>query len=492
MTKEVRTRFAPSPTGFVHIGNFRSAVYAWLLARHLGGKFVLRVEDTDQERKVPGAIKYVLECFDWLGVDLDEGPTAADFESVGEPIGDLKAPGGPHGPYIQSQRLSRYKEVAQKLIETGFAYRCDCTPEMLEEVRKEQQARKELPGYGGRCRGLEVSADTKHVVRFKMPHKPTIVVEDAIKGRVAWESVPMRDPVLLKSDGFPTYHLAVVCDDHDMEISHILRADEWLPSVPLHVLLYQALGWEPPQFCHLPQVLGSDGKKLSKRHGSTAVMSFKDEGYQPEAVLNYMVLVGWSPGDGEQQEIFSKEELIEKFSLDHVNKASAVFDYTKLGWMNGMYIRKLSFDEFTRQAMPLIEAAGMKMPAERWQVMAPHIQERLKFMKEVPEMVDFLCQDDIKRDLDAMYGKGVDVDKATRVLERCHAVISELTDFTHEALDLACRKVAEDLGLKPGPAFGVLRIAITGKKVSPPLFESIVALGKTEALKRLDDTLKLI
>jgi glutamyl-tRNA synthetase len=305
--KEVRTRFAPSPTGFQHLGGFRTAFFAWLLAKHHGGKFLLRVEDTDQERSVPGAIKFIIEELAWFGIQIDEGPNRAELKSLGEDWDAAPNLGGECGPYIQSLRLPRYKEVAEQLVEKGFAYRCDCTPEMLERERNEQMARKEQPGYSGYCRTRNVGADTKHVVRFKMPQRRAISFNDAIRGRVAWDTIPLRDTVILKSDGFPMYHLAVVVDDHDMKISHVLRGIEWLSSTPIHLLLYEALGWEPPVFAHLPVVNGPDGKKLSKRTGAAKSSELREKGFLAEAVLNYVSLIGWAPGEGSDQEIFTRD-----------------------------------------------------------------------------------------------------------------------------------------------------------------------------------------
>ena len=432
-----------------------------------------------------GAIKYLLESFEWLGVDIDEGPSSAELDLVGEPY---KGIGGDFGPYIQSQRLPLYKEAAEKLIATGFAYRCDCTPEMLEKERLEQMARKELPGYSGYCRTRNVSADTRHVVRFKMPHKPSITVIDAVKDRVSWDQVPMRDPVLLKSDGFPTYHLAVVVDDHHMRISHVLRSDEWLSSLPLHVLLFDAFGWEKPIFAHLPAVLGSDGKKLSKRHGATSLETFKSDGYLSQALLNYVVLVGWSPGEGDEQEIFKREDLIKKFSLDHVNKASAVFDYNKLIWMNGMYIRALSFEEFTAAAKPFLDQAGMQMAPERWKIIAPHVQERVRALNEIAPMIEFLCRDQIEREMNSMFHKEIDVSRAKQILKLADQKLSGLGDFSVAEIEGALRGLAAELNLKPGPMFGVLRVAVTGKKITPPLFESFSALGREATLQRIRET----
>lgn len=493
--KEVRTRFAPSPTGFLHVGSARTAFWAWLLAKHYGGKFLLRVEDTDQERLVPGAIKSLLEELAWFGIQIDEGPSKAELEKIGESWEGMPDIGGPCGPYIQSLRLERYRQVAEELVAKGFAYRCDCTPEMLEKERLEQMARKELPGYTGYCRDRNVSADSKHVIRFKIPFKKQVVLEDAVRGRIVWDNVSLRDTVILKSDGFPTYHLAVVVDDHDMSISHVLRGEEWLATAPLHLMIYEALGWEPPVFAHLPVILGPQGgKKLSKRDGSVFTSMFRDNGYLPQALLNFVVLIGWSPGEGSEQEIFSCQEMIEKFSLDHVNSASGRFDYSKLDWMNGMYIRSLPVEEFINLSRPVIQKAGLDMSAGegRFRVIAALVQERVKTLGEVPGMVDFLFKSQFDRDIQGMYGKGIDAAKAKEILQLSLEELKGLQDFSHPAIKGVLWPLSEKMGLKQGPMFGVVRIAVTGKKVTPPLFESLEALGKEETIKRISDTLAML
>ncbi len=491
-TKEVRTRFAPSPTGFLHVGSVRTIIFAWLLARHHGGKFLLRIEDTDQERLVPGAIRGILDEMGWLGIEIDEGPSKAELEKLGEIWEGMPDIGGPVGPYIQSLRLPRYKEVAEKLIASGHAYRCDCTPEMLARERDEQMARKEQPGYSGYCRDRKVSPDSKHVVRFRMPTKRTLQLQDAVKGLVTWEAISLRDMVLLKSDGFPTYHLAVVCDDHDMRISHVMRADEWLATAPLHILLYEALGWEQPVFAHLPNVMGNDGKKLSKRHGATFVSLFREQGYLPEALFNFLTLVGWSPGEGEEQEIFTCEELQKRFTLERVNNAGGIFDYNKLSWMNGMYIRNLSDDEFIRRATPFIEKAGLKIHLDRFKKMAAPVKERVKTLTEVAPMMEFLFVDAIERDIPAMYQKGIDAAKARAILLAVQQKLEPLAAFQHAELEQLLRPLEQEFGVKLGPLFGVIRIAVTGKKVTPPLFESLEALGKEVTMKRIAETLELL
>jgi glutamyl-tRNA synthetase len=463
-----------------------------LLAKHHGGKFLLRVEDTDQERSVPGAIKFILDELAWFGIEPDEGPCRKELEAIGEVWDGAPDLAGDCGPYIQSLRLPRYKEVAEQLIASGHAYRCDCTPEMLERERNEQMARKETPGYSGYCRTRNVSSDTPHVVRFKMPLKRAVSFVDAVRGKVTWEQIPQKDTVILKSGGFPMYHLAVVVDDHDMRISHVLRGVEWLSSTPIHLLLYEALQWEAPIFAHLPVVNGPDGKKLSKRTGAANSRDVRERGFLAEAVLNFVSLIGWAPGEGSDQEIFTREELISKFSLAGVNPASGVFDMAKMEWINGLYIRKLPTGEFLERAMPFIQAAGLEIAEKELTAIAPYVQERVKLLTEVPPMVDFLQDKPLQRQMDAMFQKGVDGRVAAQILERAQAALEQLPDFSVAAIDQALREVATGLGLKPGPAFVALRIAVTGKTVTPPLFESFAVLGRDRVLSRISETLALI
>ena len=487
MTRRVRTRFAPSPTGHLHIGSARTAVFSWLVARHFGGDFILRIEDTDQERKVDGAIRGILEEFEWFGIRPDEGPSHDELRSIGEYWEGAPKLGGNYGPYIQSLRRDRYLAAADTLIAHGAAYRCDCTSEMLERERAEQMARKETPGYSGYCRSRNVSADKKHVVRFKMPTRAEVRLEDAVKGLVKWDNVPLKDPVLMKSEGLPTYHLAVVVDDHDMQISHVMRSDEWLPSAPLHVLLYQAFGWEQPIFAHLPAVLGTDGKKLSKRTGSTATNALRAEGYLPEALFNFISLIGWNPGEGEEQEVFSREELVKRFDISGINRAGGVFDYNKLGWMNGIYIRNMQANDFAAAAISKLETAGLKVNRAQFDQLAPLVQERLRTIPEIVPMLEFLFQEKLERDWSQFLKKGLDLDKARNILDRSIELLSEVSTFVKDAIEGALRPLAEEFGIKLGVLLGVVRIAVTGRSVTPPLFESLAALGKETTLVRLKE-----
>jgi glutamyl-tRNA synthetase len=483
--KEVRTRFAPSPTGFQHLGGFRTAFFAWLLAKRHGGKFILRVEDTDQERSVPGAIRYILEELAWFGISVDEGPSPDELRAVGEWWDGAPVLGGGCGPYIQSMRRARYGEIAQQLVASGAAYRCDCTPEMLERERNEQMARRELPGYSGYCRTREVPADKPHTVRLKLPTKRSISFIDAVRGRVTWDNMSLRDPVLLKSDGFPTYHLAVVVDDHDMGITHALRGEEWLSSTPIHLLLYEALGWEPVTFAHLPVIKGKDGKKLSKRHGATKSSELRVQGYLSDALMNFVTLIGWSPGEGSAQEIFSREELIAGFALEKITEASGVFDEDKLLWMNGVYIRNLSTERFIELCQPFLSKAGLVIPSAAFAELAPHVRERVKTLAEVPDMIDFLADRPLTRDLSSAFKKDMTPDKAAQINELAIQTLSGVSEWTAPVLEESLRGVAEAVGMKPGPCFSIVRIAVTGKMMTPPLFESLAVLGKEKVLARL-------
>ncbi|MBL8175004.1 MAG: glutamate--tRNA ligase [Bryobacterales bacterium] len=489
---EIRTRFAPSPTGLLHIGGVRTALFEILFAHHHGGKAILRIDDTDRTRLVPGAIQSLIEDLSWVGLHFDEGPSDEEIARADEGYQGGFGIGGAAAPYVQSQRLGRYKETAEELIRLGVAYRCDCTSERLEKEREEQTARKEMVGYSGYCRERNVAADVPHVVRFKIPADRAVVLADAVKGEVRWDQIILRDPVLLKSDNFPTYHLATVVDDHDMRISHVLRADEWLSTAPLHLLLFEALGWEAPVFAHLPPVLGTDGKKLSKRHGATFLSSFREAGYLPEAILNFMALIGWSPGEGEQQEIFSMEELTRRFTLDRVNNAGGVFSYEKLKWMNGMYIRALAAEDLEGRLRPFLAGAGLAVDGEKLRRIVPHIQQRLELLPDAIPLVQFLFQAKIERDMASMLKKGMDAAKAKEICLRAAEAMGAMETFDTPSIEAALRGMGEQLGLQAGAVFTVVRIAVTGQKVTPPLFESVYALGQKEAVERLRETAELL
>ena len=472
-SNDVRVRFPPSPTGDPHIGNIRTAIYNWLFARHHGGAFLLRIEDTDRSRLVEGSKEVLLESLAWVGLDWDEGPDV----------------GGPYGPYVQSERLDLYHEHVEMLLESGKAYRCFCSPERLDGVRKEQARLKRPLGYDRRCRDLaETSsgeADAVPVVRFKMPMEGETSVDDLVRGRVSFENGLVDDFVMLKSDGFPTYHLANVVDDHHMRISHVMRAEEWLSSVPRHLQLYEAFGWDAPRFAHLPDVLAPDRSKLSKRHGAASIVGYREGGYLPEAMLNFLALQGWSLDD--RTEIFSGDDLKRHFTIERVVKSGAVFDSDKLEWMNGRYIRKSSAE---RLAQGLLEFWERNPPEEIPELpdmdyllkIVPLIQERLKTLRDAAPLVAFLFKEHVECDPADVVQRGMDAEGTRRALEAAHSGLKELACFESEAIETLLRAMAQELNVKAGQLFGSLRVATTGQRVAPPLFESIEVLGRERTL----------
>ncbi len=483
MTSSVRVRFAPSPTGFPHVGNIRTALFAWLFARHHRGSFIVRIEDTDVARKVEGAVEAILDSLRWLGLDWDEGPGV----------------GGKYTPYFQSQRLELYRYAAQQLISQGDAYYCYCSPQRLEEMRAEQVRHKQPPGYDRHCRdlseevwGQKAAEGITPVIRFKTPLSGQTRFRDLIWGEVVFENSTIDDLVLLKSDGYPTYHLANVVDDHQMEISHVIRAEEWLSSTPRHVLLYQALGYEPPQFAHLPMLLGADRAKLSKRHGAVSVIEYREQGYLPEAMLNFLALLGWSLDD--RTEILSLQELIDNFSLERVSRTAAIFNREKLDWMNGVYIRSLTADEFYAVAEPYLMtdrlAGDALISSEKYvRDILPLVQERAKTLAEVVELTQFFFVDELDYDASLLIGKDMTQESATRALETAQLKLGELSVFDEESLEALLRPLAVELGLKTGQLFGTLRVATTGRTAAPPLFQTMAVLGKERCLRRIEAAL---
>jgi glutamyl-tRNA synthetase len=473
----------------------RTVIFNWLFARKTGGQFILRIEDTDRTRYQPDTIVSILRGLHWLGLDWDEGPSVEELRSAGVKDAQRYAVGGPYGPYIQSERLMLYQQVAEELLDRGWAYRCNCSPERLERVREEQIARGEPSMYDRRCRDLprgEISPEEPHVIRLKVPLAGQTVIEDVIKGEVIFDNSVIDDQVLLKSDGFPTYHLAVVVDDHHMRISHILRGDDWIPSTPKRVLIYQAMGWDIPVYCHVPLVLGPDGKKLAKRHGATSISEFRIQGFLPEALLNYLALLGWSPGEGEEQEIFRREELVDRFELERINRAPASFSYDKLEWMNGVYIRALSQDQLLDRLLPFWQQAGLvpePCPDERRATLhrvVPLVQERLKRLTEIVPLTEFMLRDIETPSAAALVGRKMTPDESLAALARTRDLLAHLEPFEADAMEPAMRALAETLGLSAGQLFGIIRWAVTGQKVAPPLFGSLAVLGRDAVLARLD------
>lgn len=521
MSDEVRVRYAPSPTGMQHIGGVRTALFNYLFARSKGGKFILRLEDTDRTRYDEKYVRNLYDTMAWLGINWDEG---------GEK-------GGSFGPYVQSERFELYKKYAQELVEKGEAYYCFCDSERLERIRKIQTENKLPPGYDRNCRHLtpeevkaNLDAGKPYVIRLKVPLEGETKFHDHLLGDIVWKNEDISpDPILLKSDGFPTYHLANIVDDHLMHISHVMRAQEWIPSTPLHVQMYRSFGWEHPEFCHLPMVNGSDGKKLSKRHGSTSLNEFRARGYLPGAIVNYVALLGCSYEDG--KDIYSLEELAQGFKLEHLNKAPAVFDYKKLEWYNGQYIRALSDEELYRWTLPFITGTGdaqleinpdnpqpkpkvgpeysgvalgddgepvcvdksmgmssADVKAALMQLM-PLIKERLHFLTDAAEMVHFLFTEPAVPPKTELVPKRLDESKTREVLQAAKEFIGQLPSLDHEAAEENAKQRAEALGVKLGDFMMPIRMAVTGSRVSPPLIGSILILGVEKSIARVERAL---
>jgi glutamyl-tRNA synthetase len=506
---DVRVRYAPSPTGLQHIGGVRTALFNYLFARSMGGTFILRMEDTDRSRFSEAYVQNLYDTFRWLGFYWDEGPDK----------------GGPCGPYIQSERFDLYREHAEKLVTLGKAYYCFCSEKATSaDAAKPASAAQadssdqdadaqgkdaEVQGQGGfgynrHCRSLAPSeaarraaAGEPHVIRLKIPLEGSTRFTDLLLGDIEWKNADVNpDPVLLKSDGFPTYHLANVVDDHHMGITHVMRAQEWIPSAPLHMIMYDAFGWQAPQLCHLPMVMGSDGHKLSKRHGATSVDEFRKKGYLKEALINYIAMLGCSYEDG--RDLYTLEDLARLFKVEHINKAPAVFDYVKLEWFNGQYIR--TYDDAGLSALiePVLSTAGLigtpPSAAEKTIVLAaaPLVRERLKFTTDAAESLAFLFTEPVVPPVAEMLPKKLDVTATVAVLEAARQLLVQVGVLDHEVVEAAFRQKAEELGRKLGDLLMPLRMAVTGTKVSPPLFESIRVLGVDKALPRIDRALEAL
>lgn len=466
---KVRTRIAPSPTGVAHLGTAYTALRNWALARQNNGQFIIRVEDTDRERYVEGAIEVVLEALEWLGLDHDEGPEV----------------GGPHAPYVQSERLEIYEKYAKQLVENNQAYYCFCTKERLDRVRKELQAKGKLPRYDKHCRNLE-SSDIQSklddgesfVIRLSVPESGTTVCNDLIRGKVEFENSGINDQVLLKSDGYPTYHLGVVVDDHLMEITHIIRGEEWLSSAPKHILLYQAFSWELPIFAHLPIIRNKDKSKMSKRKNDVSILSYRDKGYLPEAINNFLALMGWS--HPEKKEVFSLDEFLSSFTIERTQTTAPAFDLDKLNWLNGIHIRELDDDELLARLEPFI-------PKDCSQDLArdilPLIRERLVTLADFPQLTSFFYQD-IVPDRSLLQMKGVSKELVSEQLSTTKDVLSKIEIWSHETIEEKIRSLSDKNSWKPGQYFMMLRIAATGKRATPPLFETLEVLGKDNTIKR--------
>ncbi|TSC96293.1 MAG: glutamyl-tRNA synthetase [Parcubacteria group bacterium Athens1014_10] len=494
---KIRVRYAPSPTGDPHIGNIRTALFNWLFARQNAGDFIVRIEDTDVKRAIPKSVEKIFESLEWLGLNWDEEPC------------------------FQSKRLVLYKKYVRELLDNDKAYYCFCTPEELEKQKEKQKKAKQPPMYNRKCRDLikkqieqRIKKKIPYVVRLKVPLNEEIEFKDLIKGKIKFDSNTIDDQVLLKSDGYPTYHLASIIDDHLMEISHVIRGDDWLPSAPKHVLLYQAFNWQPPKFAHLPLTLGPNGEKLSKRHGAMSILEYKDSGYLPEALINFMALLGWNPDT--EQEIFSKEELIKKFSLGKIQKTNAVFNIKKLDWLNGFYLRQMNLDELTKRIAPFLEKINLieihpvksdKVGAEKFNGVKDEKyaikatgetigfdelkkivfleKERIKRLSQVGEVADFFFLDKLEYQTGLLAWKGQNKENIIKNLSLAKDNLSLINkeDWNKIKLEEILMPLTKMTGV--GDLLWPLRVSLTGKEGSPSPFEIAEILGKEKTLKRI-------
>jgi glutamyl-tRNA synthetase len=489
----VRTRYAPSPTGLPHIGNYRTALFEWLTARHAGGKFVLRVEDTDRKRLVAGSMEAIMEGLRWLGLEWDEGP-------------DI---GGPYGPYLQSQRLDTYLEYSEKLIEQGDAYYCYCTEERLEQMRAEQEARKEPTHYDRRCRYLtpeeragNEAAGLPRVVRFAAPIEGQTTYHDFLRGDITFDNATIDDMILLKSDQYPTYNFANIVDDHLMDISHVIRGEEYISSAPRYAQVYRALGWEEPVVVHVPLVLAPDRSKLAKRHGALPLLEYRDQGYLPEAIRNFLLLLGWSY-DGER-EFFTLDEMVEVFDVRRIGTSAAIFDKSRLDWFNGIYIRRMTPEQLTDAALPFLlsdlpEEARNGAASDRDYLTRVLLldQERIKTLKDVPELVSFFFLDQPEYDASLLLSKNLDAARSAAILKQLIPMLAELGRWEHEALLTTLDDFVTSHGFirekadgtqvpDRGPVFMLVRVGVSGRRETPGLPEMLATLGKDRVLKRLE------
>lgn len=468
----VRTRMAPSPTGEMHIGTLRTGLYAYAIAKHSGGQFIMRIEDTDQKRLVVDSDKRLLQTFKDFGLNYDEGP-------------DI---GGPYGPYVQTQRLDIYQEYIQELLDKGYAYYCFCTEDRLKEVRDIQKAAKKIPKYDRHCLSLskeeinqKIKAGTPYVVRLRLPDNQDVVFDDLIRGQIKFNTADLDDQVLIKSNGIPTYHFAVVVDDHLMNISHVVRAEEWISSTPKHILLYKYLGWEIPKYAHVTVLLDpSHPGKMSKRHGAVFAQQFLDDGYLPEALLNFLMLLGWNPGTN--QELFTLDDFVKQFSIEHLHKKAAIFDRKKLDYFNGLYIRKLSdenFGKYFKKFLPQITDDQVK-------ILTPVLKERVVKFGDLKDQLKFLFEDVIY-DKELLLKKGTSPELARLMLEKSIELLNNFDNLSERLL-----KLVENNNWNTGEFFMVFRVAICGVAFTPPVVECLPALGQENTIRKLRLALSLL
>jgi glutamyl-tRNA synthetase len=487
MAPTVRVRIAPSPTGDPHVGTAYVGLFNWLFARKNGGQFLLRIEDTDQTRSTAASEAAIMRAMKWLALDYDEGPDV----------------GGPCGPYRQSERTNFYVDHTNLLVEKGAAYRCFCTEDRLAVMRARQSAAKLPPGYDGHCRSIEkgesdrrASAGEKFVVRLKVDKSAKTVVRDELRGEIEFQNTEIDDQVLMKSDGFPTYHLANVVDDRLMGITHVLRAEEWIPSTPKHVLLYRAFGWEPPVFCHLPLLRNADRTKISKRKNPTSLEWYQAQGFLPEALVNFLALMGFAPAEGEGSEVFDRAQLLAKFELKKISLGGPVFDLTKLEWLNGEWIRRLPVDDVTDRIVAFVasrgDGAARSLDRELVRKIVPLVQERMKKLSEWDEWTDYFWKEEVVLTKEAFRRTKLGLPQIVNVLNACADLLAKNSDVKHERDEPALRELASRIGVKVGDLFMSLRVAVTGKSATPPLLESMELLGHPKSLARLRAAAKFL
>ncbi len=488
--KPARTRMAPSPTGRFHLGSARTALFDYLLARKTGGQFILRLEDTDQKRFVPGSEDEILRSLDWLGITPDESPIH----------------GGRFGPYRQTERRGIYKHHAQVLVQTGFAYPCFCSSERLEQSRKEQEARKvERVRYDGLCRALDpdeaarrVASGEKYVIRFKMPTQGTTTARDHLRGDIVTENKYLDDYVLMKSDGLPTYHLAALVDDHEMQITHVMRGSEWLGTFPLHVQIVRAFGWDEPAWIHLSVFLKPSGKgKMSKREAAEAIKDghsifigdLKDLSYTPEGVLNWIVLMGWGVAE---DDVMTLDQMVERFSIDSLTPSPAAINFQKLDHFNGTHIRLFTTEDLSARIKPYFTRAGLEVNDEALLKVTPLIRERLVTLDDCLAFASFFFKENVEPIPVDLIAKGLDAKRSADVARKAYEILAALPDISHQTAEPPMRVYVESSGFNANQVFGIIRVAVTGQKVSPPLFESMEVIGKEKVLQRLQKAFEIL
>jgi glutamyl-tRNA synthetase len=488
--KPARTRIAPSPTGRFHLANARNALFAFLVARQTGGQFILRFEDTDQKRFVPGSEEEILRSLDWLGLTPDESPSH----------------GGEYGPYRQTERRETYQHYAKLLVEKGNAYPCFCTPERLDQMRKEQEARKvDRVRYDGLCRRLDpdeaarrIAAGEKFVIRFKMPYGGTTIAHDHVRGDIVTENKYLDDFVLLKSDGLPTYHLGAIVDDHEMQITHVIRSAEWLPTFPLHVQIVRAFDWDEPIWVHPSIFLKPSGKgKMSKRDTAAAmkdghsifVGDLDGLGYIPEGVLNWIALMGWGVAE---DDVMTLDDMVKRFSIDHLTPSPAAINYQKLDHFNGTHIRLLTVEDLARRIKPYLTEAGLEVDNDTLLKVTPLIRERLVTLDDSVAFAGFFFKEIVEPNPEELIAKGLDAKQSAELAQKTHDILASLPDLSHETAEPPMREFVEASGLSANQVFGIVRVAVTGQKVSPPLFESMEIIGKEKVLQRLQRATEIL